>query len=305
MTFLYLPDRVVKIERRRRRQPRPRQHRHVQPALPRHRRRAHRHRPRGRASSSSRATSPRPTASRSTTSRKSSLTGPATVILAGISVGLESAVYSALLIGAAVFARLPARRRLGPARRCSPSRSPAPACSPPSASSSRWTPSARSRTTRRASRRCPATSPRRAPRCSPSLDAVGNTTKAITKGIAIATAVLAATALFGAFRDTVVTRHAGGDRRRRRRRTCPDASDQCAVQRGPRRRQPAQPRRSDHRCGGRVPVLRPGHQRGVPRGRCGDLRGASPVPRPPRDHGRHREAGVRQGRRHRHARLAP
>ncbi len=40
------------------------------------------------------------------------------------------------------------------------------------------------------------------------LDAIGNTTKAITKGIAIATAVLAATALFGAF-DTSVRQALG------------------------------------------------------------------------------------------------
>jgi K(+)-stimulated pyrophosphate-energized sodium pump len=39
------------------------------------------------------------------------------------------------------------------------------------------------------------------------LDAIGNTTKASTKGVAIATAVIAATSLFGAFADAVGVRH--------------------------------------------------------------------------------------------------
>ena len=60
--------------------------------------------------------------------RQDPLTGPATVILAGISLGLESAVYSAVLIGAAVYRRVPARRRLDRAGACSRSRWPAPAC---------------------------------------------------------------------------------------------------------------------------------------------------------------------------------
>jgi K(+)-stimulated pyrophosphate-energized sodium pump len=34
---------------------------------------------------------------------RTSLTGPATVVLSGIGVGLESAVYTAVIIGAAVY----------------------------------------------------------------------------------------------------------------------------------------------------------------------------------------------------------
>ena len=58
---------------------------------------------------------------------ESSRTGAATVILSGISIGFESAVYTALVIGAAVYGAF----LLGRARsscRCSPWRWPAPAC---------------------------------------------------------------------------------------------------------------------------------------------------------------------------------
>ena len=58
---------------------------------------------------------------------RTSLTGPATVILAGVAVGLESAVYTALIISAAVYGAF----LLGGGSvrsRCSSSPSPAPAC---------------------------------------------------------------------------------------------------------------------------------------------------------------------------------
>ena len=134
---------------------------------------------------------------------KSSLTGPATVILAGMSVGLESAVYSALVIGAAVYAAyllgggvvllslfaialagtgllttvgvIVSMDTFGPV-------------SDNAQGIAEMSGDVHGEGAAVLTR----------------LDAVGNSTKAITKGIAIATAVLAATALFGAFRDAVV-----------------------------------------------------------------------------------------------------
>jgi K(+)-stimulated pyrophosphate-energized sodium pump len=133
---------------------------------------------------------------------KSSLTGPATVILTGIAVGYESAVYSALLIGAAVFGAyslgagsvvlslfaialagtgllttvgvIVSMDTFGPV-------------SDNAQGIAEMSGDVHGEGAQILTR----------------LDAVGNTTKAITKGIAIATAVLAATALFGAFREAV------------------------------------------------------------------------------------------------------
>ncbi|MFN8168333.1 MAG: sodium/proton-translocating pyrophosphatase [Candidatus Nanopelagicales bacterium] len=133
----------------------------------------------------------------------SSLTGPATVILAGISVGLESAVYSALLIGAAVFGAfllgggsvllaLFAIALAGCGLLTTVGVIVSMDTFGPVSDNAQGIAEMSGDVSEEGAR------------VLTSLDAVGNTTKAITKGIAIATAVLAATALFGAFRDTVV-----------------------------------------------------------------------------------------------------
>jgi K(+)-stimulated pyrophosphate-energized sodium pump len=135
---------------------------------------------------------------------ESSLTGAATVILSGISIGFESAVYTALVIGAAVFGAftlatgsvtvalfavalagtgllttvgvIVAMDTFGPV-----------------------SDNAQGIAEMSGDVEGPGVG------ILTELDAVGNTTKAITKGIAIATAVLAATALFGSYRDAITT----------------------------------------------------------------------------------------------------
>ena len=134
---------------------------------------------------------------------KSSLTGPATVILAGISVGLESAVYSALLIGAAVYGAfllgggsivlsLFAIALAGCGLLTTVGVIVSMDTFGPVSDNAQGIAEMSGDVHGEGAQ------------VLTSLDAVGNTTKAITKGIAIATAVLAATALFGSFRDTVV-----------------------------------------------------------------------------------------------------
>jgi K(+)-stimulated pyrophosphate-energized sodium pump len=135
---------------------------------------------------------------------KTSLTGPATVILAGVSLGLESAVYTAVLIALAVFgAFLLGSGTVGVAlfavalAGCGllttagvivamdtfgPVSDNAQGVAEMSGDIDEV-----------------------GARVLTDLDAVGNTTKAITKGIAIATAVLAATALFGSFTEAIAT----------------------------------------------------------------------------------------------------
>jgi K(+)-stimulated pyrophosphate-energized sodium pump len=129
-------------------------------------------------------------------------TGAATVILSGISTGLESAVYAALLIGAAVYGAfllgtgnatiaLFAVALAGTGLLTTVGVIVSMDSFGPVTDNAQGIAEMSGEVEGEAAETLT------------HLDAVGNTTKAITKGIAIATAVLAATALFGAFRTQV------------------------------------------------------------------------------------------------------
>jgi K(+)-stimulated pyrophosphate-energized sodium pump len=135
---------------------------------------------------------------------KSSQTGAATVVLAGISVGLESAVYSALLIGAGVFGAyllggtsitlsLFAVALAGTGLLTTVGVIVAMDTFGPVSDNAQGIAEMSGDIDENGAR------------ILTELDAVGNTTKAITKGIAIATAVLAATALFGSYTNTLAS----------------------------------------------------------------------------------------------------
>ena len=132
----------------------------------------------------------------------SSQTGAATVILAGISIGFESAVYSAILIASAVFGAyllgggtivlsLFAVSLAGCGLLTTVGVIVAMDTFGPISDNAQGIAEMSGDVKDEGAK------------ILTSLDAVGNTTKAITKGIAIATAVLAATALFGAFTDAI------------------------------------------------------------------------------------------------------
>jgi K(+)-stimulated pyrophosphate-energized sodium pump len=134
---------------------------------------------------------------------KTSLTGAATVILSGISVGFESAVYTAVVIAAAVYGAflvggsgivaLFAIALAGCGLLTTVGVIVAMDTFGPVSDNAQGIAEMSGDVDGEAAQ------------ILTELDAVGNTTKAITKGIAIATAVLAATALFGSYTDAIRT----------------------------------------------------------------------------------------------------
>src|SRR5689334_6438876 len=133
---------------------------------------------------------------------KTSLTGAATVILSGLSVGFESAVYTAGVIAAAVFgAALLGGVSLTVSLFCV-ALAGAGLLTTVGVIVAMDTFGPVSDNAQGIAEMSGDVSPEGA-QILTELDAVGNTTKAITKGIAIATAVLAATALFGSYSTSV------------------------------------------------------------------------------------------------------
>jgi K(+)-stimulated pyrophosphate-energized sodium pump len=133
----------------------------------------------------------------------SSQTGAATVILSGISYGMESAVYAALLIGAAVYGAFllgtgNATLALFAVALAGTGLLTTVGVIVSMDSFGPVTDNAQGIA------EMSGDVEGEGAQALTHLDAIGNTTKAITKGIAIATAVLAATALFGSFRTQVV-----------------------------------------------------------------------------------------------------
>ncbi|ACV77150.1 sodium-translocating pyrophosphatase [Nakamurella multipartita] len=132
---------------------------------------------------------------------KASLTGAATVVLGGISVGFESAVYTALVIAGAVYGAFLLSTTLivalfmialaGCGLLTTVGVIVAMDTFGPVSDNAQGVAEMSGEVSEEGAK------------ILTELDAVGNTTKAITKGIAIATAVLAATALFGSYSDAI------------------------------------------------------------------------------------------------------
>jgi K(+)-stimulated pyrophosphate-energized sodium pump len=133
---------------------------------------------------------------------KTSLTGAATVILSGLSVGFESAVYTTLVIGAAVFGAFLLGGATVTISLFAVALAGCGLLTTVGVIVAMDTFGPVSDNAQGIAEMSGDVSPEGA-QILTELDAVGNTTKAITKGIAIATAVLAATALFGSYSTSV------------------------------------------------------------------------------------------------------
>ena len=133
---------------------------------------------------------------------KTSLTGPATVILSGVSLGLESAVYASLLIAGAVFCAFLLGSGSVAVSLFAVALAGCGLLTTAGVIVSMDTFGPVSDNAQGVAEMSGDIDEKGA-QVLTQLDAVGNTTKAITKGIAIATAVLAASALFGSFTNTI------------------------------------------------------------------------------------------------------